>query len=268
VQLAQARRLYNDRLLRDWMRAGVTVVDPATTWIDADVTLEPDVEIGAGTQLEGHTAIASGARVGPGCVLRDTSVAEGATVINAVCQSAEIGPGASVGPFAYLRPGTRLEAGVHVGTYVEMKNAVVGEGTKVPHLTYVGDADIGERSNIGAATVFVNYDGVAKHHTTVGDHVRIGSDTMLVAPVTVGDGAYTAAGSVITSDIPPGALGISRAEQHNSEGWVERKRPGTASAEAATRVRSAASKAPAGEAGTGQPAGTGQASESGEERDE
>jgi bifunctional UDP-N-acetylglucosamine pyrophosphorylase/glucosamine-1-phosphate N-acetyltransferase len=143
-----------------------------------------------------------------------------------------------------------------------MKNAVVGDGTKVPHLTYVGDADIGERSNIGASTVFVNYDGVAKHHTTVGDHVRIGSDTMLVAPVTVGDGAYTAAGSVITSDVPAGALGISRAEQHNSQGWVERRRPGTASAEAATRVRSAAEKAPAGEAGTGRPAGSRQASES------
>jgi len=233
VQLARARRLYNDRLLDAWMRAGVTVIDPASTWIDVGVRLEPDAEIGPRTQLEGRTSIGPGARVGPGCVLRDTTVAAGATVINAVCESAEIGPGASVGPFAYLRPGTRLGPGAHVGTYVELKKAVVGEGSKVPHLSYVGDADIGAHSNIGAATVFVNYDGVAKHHTTVGNHVRIGSDTMLVAPVNIGDGAYTAAGSVITRDVPPGALGISRAEQHNAIGWVGRRRPGTPSAEAA-----------------------------------
>lgn len=268
VQLASARRLYNQRLLEGWMRAGVTVVDPVTTWIDADVILAPDVEIGPWTQLEGRTSIASGARVGPGCVLRDTSVSEAATVINAVCHSAEIGPGASVGPFAYLRPGTRLESGAHVGTYVEVKNAVVGEGTKVPHLTYVGDADIGVGSNIGASTVFVNYDGVAKHHTTVGDHVRIGSDTMLVAPVTVGDGAYTAAGSVITRDVPPGTLAIARAEQHNSGGWVERKRPGTASAAAATRARSATEGASAADGGIGPTSGSGPAIDAKKERNE
>jgi bifunctional UDP-N-acetylglucosamine pyrophosphorylase / glucosamine-1-phosphate N-acetyltransferase len=238
VQLARARRICNDRLLEHWMRAGVTIVDPATTWIDVDVTLEPDAEIGPSTQLEGGTAIGPGARVGPGCVLRDTKVGEGATVINAVCESAEIGPGASVGPFTYLRPGTKLGPGARAGSYVEMKNAVVGEGTKVPHLSYVGDADIGEYSNIGAATVFANYDGVAKHHTSVGDHVKIGSDSMLVAPVNIGDGAYTAAGSVITQDVPPGALGIGRAEQRNVEGWVGRRRPGTPSARAAEAARS------------------------------
>ena len=233
VQLAQARRIYNDRLLERWMRSGVTIIDPATTWLDADVTLEPDAEIGPSTQLEGRTAIAAGARVGPGCVLRDTVVGAGATVINAVSESAEIGPGASVGPYTRLRPGTKLGPGTRAGSFVEMKNAVVGEGSKVPHLTYVGDADIGSGTNIGAATIFVNYDGVAKHHTSVGDQVRIGSDTMLIAPVEVGDGAYTAAGSVVTENVPPGAMAIGRARQRNVPGWVARRRPGTRSAAAA-----------------------------------
>jgi bifunctional UDP-N-acetylglucosamine pyrophosphorylase/glucosamine-1-phosphate N-acetyltransferase len=170
-------------------------------------------------------------------VLRDTAVAPDATVLYAVSESAEIGDGASVGPFARLRPGTRIGPGAHIGTYVELKNATVGEGSKVPHLTYVGDADIGEQSNIGAATVFVNYDGTAKHHSTVGDHVRIGSDTMLVAPVRIGDGAFTAAGSVITEDVPAGALGIARGRQHNVEGWVQRRHPGSRPAEAAARAR-------------------------------
>ena len=237
VQLAQVRRGYNDRLLEAWMRAGVTIMDPAATWIDVGVTLAPDVEILPGTHLEGSTAIGSGARIGPGCVLRDTSVGEDATVIYAVCDSAEIGPGADIGPFTRMRPGTRIGPGAHIGSYVELKNATVGEGSKVPHLSYVGDADIGEQSNIGAATIFVNYDGVAKHHSTVGDHVRIGSDTMLVAPVTIGDGAFTAAGSVITEDVPAGALGIARGKQHNSDGWVERRHAGSAPAGAAARAR-------------------------------
>ena len=240
IQLAQARRICNDRLLEDWMRAGVTVTDPAATWVDVQVTLAPDVELLPGTHLEGVTRIGAGARIGPDCVLRDTTVAQDATVLYAVCESAEIGDGASVGPFARLRPGTRIGPDAHIGTYVELKNATVGEGSKVPHLTYVGDADIGEQSNIGAATVFVNYDGVAKHHSTVGDHVRIGSDTMLVAPVRIGDGAFTAAGSVITEDIPAGALGIARGRQHNAEGWVQRRHPGSRPAEAAARARQAA----------------------------
>jgi bifunctional UDP-N-acetylglucosamine pyrophosphorylase / glucosamine-1-phosphate N-acetyltransferase len=256
VQLAQARRAYNGRLLEDWMRAGVTIVDPAATWVDVEVTMAPDAEILPGTHLEGRTAIGPGARVGPGCVLRDTAVAQDATVLYTVCESAEIGPGASVGPFARLRPGTRIGPGAHIGAFVELKNASVGDGSKVPHLSYVGDADIGQHSNIGAATVFVNYDGAAKHHTTVGDHVRIGSDTMLVAPVTVGDGAFTAAGSVITDDIPPGALGVARGRQHNSDGWVERRHPGSPSAAAAARARQAAGPQPAGPQPAGpQPAG-------------
>jgi len=239
VQLAQVRRAYNSRLLEDWMRAGVTIVDPAATWVDVDVSMAPDSEILPGTHLEGHTTIGPGARIGPGCLLRNTVVGPDATVLYAVCDSAEIGPGASVGPFARLRPGTRIGPGAHIGTFVELKNSSVGDGSKVPHLSYVGDADIGEHSNIGAATVFVNYDGAAKHHTTVGDYVRIGSDTMLVAPVSVGDGAFTAAGSVITEDVPPGALGVARGRQHNSGGWVERRHPGSPSAAAAARAREA-----------------------------
>jgi bifunctional UDP-N-acetylglucosamine pyrophosphorylase/glucosamine-1-phosphate N-acetyltransferase len=150
-----------------------------------------------------------------------------------------------VGPFSYLRPGTRLARGAKVGAFVETKNVQVGEDSKVPHLSYVGDATIGRGANIGAATVFVNYDGVAKHHTTVGDHVRIGSDSMLVAPVTVGDGAYTAAGSVITSDVPPGAMAVARAPQRNVGGWVRRRRPGSPAADAAEAAERRA-EAPAG----------------------
>jgi bifunctional UDP-N-acetylglucosamine pyrophosphorylase / glucosamine-1-phosphate N-acetyltransferase len=177
--------------------------------------------------------VASGARIGPGCVLLDTIVGQDAKVTNAVCDSARIGPRACVGPFAYLRPGTDLGPDAKAGSYVEVKNAVVGAGSKVPHLSYVGDAEIGEHSNIGAATVFVNYDGVTKNRSVVGDHVRVGSDSMLVAPVHIGDGAYTAAGSVITKDVPPGALGVGRARQRNIEGWVARRRSGTAAAKAA-----------------------------------
>ena len=239
VQLAQVQHAYNGRLLEEWMRAGVTVMDPSSTWIDVDVTLAPDAEILPGTHLEGRTDIGPGARIGPDCLLRDTSVGEDATVLYSVCESAEIGPGASVGPYARLRPGTRIGPGAHIGTHVELKNATVAEGAKVPHLTYVGDADIGEYSNIGAATIFANFDGMAKHRTTIGSHVFTGSDTVLVAPLTLGDGAYTAAGSVITEDVPPGALGIARGRQHNSAGWVERQRPGTGPAAAAARARQA-----------------------------
>ena len=252
VQLAQARRVYNGRLLEAWMRAGVTIMDPASTWIDVSVTLAPDAEILPETHLEGSTVIGPGARIGPGCLLRDTTVGSDATITYAVCDSAEVAHGASVGPFARLRPGTRIGPAAHIGSYVELKNATVGEGSKVPHLSYVGDADIGERSNIGAATIFVNYDGVAKHHSTVGNDVRIGSDTMLVAPVTVGDGAFTAAGSVITEDVPAGALGVARGRQHNSAGWVERRHAGSAPAAAAVRARQAAEPAPAPDSGPGE----------------
>ena len=236
VQLAAAHRVYNARLLDEHMRAGVTVVDPATTWVDSGVTLDADVTLLPSVDLHGTTAIATGAVVGPHTSLTDTTVGANTTIDRAVGKNATIGADVTIGPYAYLRLGTVLHDGVHIGTYVELKGSEIGAGTKVPHLSYVGDATVGERSNIGAATVFVNYDGVAKHRTTVGDHVRIGSDTMLVAPVDVGDGAYTAAGSVIDQDVPPGDLGIARARQRNVAGWVLRKRSGSAAADAAQRA--------------------------------
>ncbi len=236
VQLAEARRLLNARLLRDAMLAGTTVVDPATTWVDVTVEFAPDTVVHPGTQLHGATRLAAGAQVGPNSTLTDTVVGEGARVAFSVSEGAVIGDGASVGPYAYLRPGTRLSAKSKAGTFVEMKNAEIGEGTKVPHLSYVGDATIGEYTNIGAASVFVNYDGERKHHSTVGSYCRTGADNMFVAPVTVGDGAYTAAGSVITKDVPAGALAVARGQQRNIEGWVVRKRPGSAAAQAAERA--------------------------------
>jgi bifunctional UDP-N-acetylglucosamine pyrophosphorylase/glucosamine-1-phosphate N-acetyltransferase len=236
VQLAAAHRTYNDRLLTAHMRAGVTVIDPATTWVDATVTLDADATLLPSTELRGATHIAAGAEIGPFTSLTDTSVGERSRVTRTVAVESAIGADVTIGPFAYLRPGTELADQVHIGTYVELKRAEVGTGSKVPHLTYVGDATIGKGVNIGAATVFVNYDGVAKHRSVIGDHARTGADNMFVAPVEVGDGAYTAAGSVIVSDVPPGALAIARGRQNNVAGWVERKRPGTAAAEAAARA--------------------------------
>jgi bifunctional UDP-N-acetylglucosamine pyrophosphorylase / glucosamine-1-phosphate N-acetyltransferase len=229
VQLAQARRALND---------GVTVTDPASTWIDVTVTIGQDAEIGPQAQLEGATVIGAGAKVGPGCLLEDTTVGEDAVLLHAVCRQAEIGPRVTVGPFAYLRPGASIAADAHIGTYVELKKSHVGAGAKVPHLTYVGDATVGAGANIGAGTIFANYDGVRKHHTEVGENAFVGSNTVLMAPVTIGDGAYTAAGSAIGEDVSAGDLGIARGHQHNSDGWVLRNRQGTRSAEAAARRRS------------------------------
>ncbi|MFD7639945.1 bifunctional UDP-N-acetylglucosamine diphosphorylase/glucosamine-1-phosphate N-acetyltransferase GlmU [Kitasatospora sp. NPDC059795] len=239
VQLAEARRLLNDRLLERAMRAGVTVVDPASTWIDVQVGYEPDALVHPGTQLRGATHLGEGCEVGPNTTLTDTVVGAGARVSNTTAERAEIGPEASVGPYAYLRPGTKLARKAKAGTYVEIKNSELGEGAKVPHLSYIGDATIGEGSNVGAASVTVNYDGVNKHRTVIGAHCRTGSDNMFIAPVTVGDGSYTAAGSVITNDVPAGSLGVARAQQRNIAGWVERKRPGSASARAAAEASSA-----------------------------
>jgi bifunctional UDP-N-acetylglucosamine pyrophosphorylase/glucosamine-1-phosphate N-acetyltransferase len=238
VQLAQARRALNDRILRDWMLAGVTITDPASTWIDVTVTIGQDAEIGPETHLVGATVIGAGAKVGPGCLLEDTTVGEDAALLHAVCRQAEIGPRVSIGPFAYLRPGVSIADGAHIGTYVELKKSHIGPGAKVPHLTYVGDATIGAGTNIGAGTIFANYDGQHKHHTEVGENAFVGSNTVLVAPVTIGHGAYTAAGSAIQEDVPAGDLGIARGRQHNSDGWVLRNRQGTRSADAAARNRS------------------------------
>jgi bifunctional UDP-N-acetylglucosamine pyrophosphorylase/glucosamine-1-phosphate N-acetyltransferase len=237
VQLAMLGAELNRRVLTAWMRAGVTVVDPATTWVDVTAELAPDVTLLPGTQLHGRTRVAGGATVGPDTTLLDCEVGPGADVVRTHGTGATVGAGASVGPFSFLRPGTVLGERGKIGAYVETKNATIGVGSKVPHLSYVGDAEIGEHTNIGAACVFVNYDGVHKHRTVVGDHVRVGSDTMLVAPVTIGDGAYTAAGSVVVDDVPPGAMAVARSRQRNVEGWVERRRPNTSSAEAAARAR-------------------------------
>ncbi|NIH87171.1 bifunctional UDP-N-acetylglucosamine diphosphorylase/glucosamine-1-phosphate N-acetyltransferase GlmU [Amycolatopsis granulosa] len=233
VQLAVLGAELNRRLVRRWQRAGVTVVDPASVWLDVDVELARDVVLEPGVQLKGATRIGEGAVIGPDTTLTGVTVGAGAQVIRTHGYDSEIGAGASVGPFAYLRPGTRLGPKGKIGTFVETKNADIGTGTKVPHLTYVGDATIGEYSNIGASSVFVNYDGVRKHHTTIGSHVKTGSDNMFVAPVTVGDGAYSGAGTVIRRDVPPGALAVSTGPQRNIEGWVPRRRPGTPAAEAA-----------------------------------
>jgi bifunctional UDP-N-acetylglucosamine pyrophosphorylase / glucosamine-1-phosphate N-acetyltransferase len=240
VQLAGLRRVLRDRIATRWMRDGVTIVDPETTWIDADVTLDRDVIIHPNVQLHAGTTVAEGAEIGPDSTLSGTSVGAGARIVRAQCEGAEIGPECQVGPFAFLRPGTVLARRAKVGTYVETKNARIGEATKVPHLSYVGDAEIGAHTNIGAASVFVNYDGVRKHRSRVGDHARTGADNMFVAPVEVGDGAYTGAGTVVRRDVPPGALAVSGGAQRVIEGWVEENRPGTAAAEAAIRAREAA----------------------------
>jgi len=235
AQLADVASLMRDRINDSLMRSGVSIVDPASVWIDLDVEIESDVRIEPGVAIRGNSKVATGAVIGPRSTLIDTQVGAGAKVFESHCEASNIGERASVGPYSHLRGGTVLANEVKVGSFVEIKNALVGEGSKVPHLSYVGDAKIGRESNIGAATIFVNYDGVEKHETKVGDHVRIGSDSMLIAPVTIGDGAYTAAGSVIDEDVPAGALGIGRARQVNILGWVLKKRKGTKSAQAAEK---------------------------------
>jgi bifunctional UDP-N-acetylglucosamine pyrophosphorylase / glucosamine-1-phosphate N-acetyltransferase len=236
VQLAALGRELNRRLTEHWMRAGVTMIDPATVWLDAGVELDADVVLEPNVQLRGATTVGAGAVVGPDTTLTDVRVGAAAHVIRTHGSEAAIGDGANVGPFAYLRPGTVLHESGKIGTFVEVKNSEIGKGTKVPHLSYVGDATIGEYSNIGAASVFVNYDGVTKRRSVVGSHARTGCDNMFVAPVTVGDGAYSGAGAVLRDDVPPGALAVSAGAQRNIEGWVLRKRPGTPAARAAERA--------------------------------
>jgi bifunctional UDP-N-acetylglucosamine pyrophosphorylase/glucosamine-1-phosphate N-acetyltransferase len=239
VQLAELAAELNRRIVAGHQLAGVTVVDPATTWVDVDVTIGRDTVVLPGTQLLGRTRIGGQCTIGPDTTLADVIVGDAASVIRTHGTSSSVGDGAAVGPFAYLRPGTVLGADGKVGAFVETKNCTIGTGTKVPHLTYVGDADIGEHSNIGASSVFVNYDGETKRRTTIGSHVRTGSDTMFVAPVTVGDGAYTGAGTVVRHNVPPGALAVSAGPQRNIENWVQRKRPGSAAAKAAEKAQAA-----------------------------
>jgi len=239
AQLALLGRELNRRIVTRWMKDGVTVMDPETTWIDADVVLAADVTLLPGTQLLGATVVGEDAVIGPDTTLDDCEIGAGARVVRTHGQLAVIGDGANVGPFSYLRPGTTLGIGGKIGAFVETKNAQIGDGAKVPHLSYVGDAEIGEGTNIGAGTIFANYDGVNKHHTTVGKHARTASNNTFVAPVTIGDGAATGAGTVVRRDVPPGALAVSAGQQRNLEGWAEAKRPGTAQAEAAAAARDA-----------------------------
>lgn len=258
AQLAELGAELNRRILERWMRAGVTVMDPATTWVDAEVVLAQDVTLLPGVQLLGATVVGEDAVVGPDTTLKDCEIGAGARVVRAHGELAVVGAGATVGPFAYLRPGTDLGPAGKIGTFVETKNATIGEGAKVPHLSYVGDAEIGEGTNIGAGTIFANYDGVNKHRTNVGKHAKTGSNNTFVAPVTIGDGAGTAGGTVVRRDVPPGALAASAGPQRNIDGWVQRKRPGTAQAAAAE-----AASDPAGDAshmvdpGVGDPGSAG-----------
>ena len=252
VQLSALGAEHNRRTVEAWMRAGVTVVDPATTWIDATVTLDEDVRLLPNTQLHGATTVARDAVVGPDTTLTDVTVGEGATVIRTHGSGSTIGARASVGPFTYLRPGTVLGETGKIGAFYETKNVTIGRGSKLSHLGYAGDAEIGEDTNIGCGNITANYDGEKKHRTVIGSGVRTGSNTVFVAPVRVGDGAYSGAGAVIRQDVPAGALAVTLAKQRNSEGWVAANRPGSVSAalaesalaESAAAVDSAAGAAP------------------------
>jgi bifunctional UDP-N-acetylglucosamine pyrophosphorylase/glucosamine-1-phosphate N-acetyltransferase len=233
VQLGQVTAELNRRLCAAWQRAGVTILDPASTWLDITVSIGEDVTILPGTILRGFTSIGSGSTIGPEVQMTDTRVGENAIVVKSHVNTSVIGNGASVGPFAYLRPGTDLGNDGKIGTFVETKNAKIGAGSKVPHLSYVGDAEIGVESNIGAGTIFANYDGVNKHRTIIGSHVRSGSHNTFVAPITIGDGAYTAAGTTVRKDVASGDLGMNVTPQRNIADWVLSHRPGTKSAQAA-----------------------------------
>ncbi|TFD72662.1 bifunctional UDP-N-acetylglucosamine diphosphorylase/glucosamine-1-phosphate N-acetyltransferase GlmU [Cryobacterium gelidum] len=233
AQLGDTAQKLNALIVRGWQLAGVTVQDPATTWIDLKAVLAADVTLLPGTQIVGATVVASGAIIGPDTTLRDCEIGEDARVNRTDATLAVIEAGASVGPFSYLRPNTVLGPDGKIGAFVETKNAQIGAGSKVPHLSYVGDATVGAQSNIGAGTIFANYDGVAKHRSTIGSHVRTGSHNVFVAPITIGDGAYTGAGTVVRKNVPAGALAITVAPQRNMDGWVETNRAGTAAATAA-----------------------------------
>ena len=242
-QLAEVTAVAQRQIHERHMLAGVTIVNPPATVIDAGVTIEPDAVIAPFTSLHGATSIGARSVIGPNSTLIDARVGEEAKVLHSYITGAVVGDRVSVGPFAYLRPGTVLRDGSKAGTFVEIKNSDVGRGSKVPHLSYIGDADIGEGVNLGASTITANYDGHRKHRTTIGDGVRTSVDTTLVAPVQVGDDAYTAAGSVITADVPPGALGVARARQTNIEGYAQERRE-RAEAERPRRPRRRPSRRP------------------------
>jgi bifunctional UDP-N-acetylglucosamine pyrophosphorylase/glucosamine-1-phosphate N-acetyltransferase len=224
TQLAEAAAVLRSRINTDLLDAGVWMLDPSRVYVDVDVVIAPGAEIYPDVYLTGNTDIAAGSSIGPGTQIHDSVIGERSTVVNAVLSGATVGADATVGPFAYLRPGAVLADRAKAGAHVEIKNSRVGEGSKVPHLSYVGDATIGKGTNIGAGTIVVNYDGYEKYHTTIGDRVRIGANSMLVAPVTIGDDAYTGAGSVISHDVPDGSLGVERNVQKNITGYAEKRR--------------------------------------------
>jgi bifunctional UDP-N-acetylglucosamine pyrophosphorylase/glucosamine-1-phosphate N-acetyltransferase len=221
--LARATGVMRRRINEALLEGGVTIVDPERTYVDAGVAVGADTTILPGTHLEGETRVGEGCRIGPGSVIADSQIADGALVELSVVRGSKIGPRAVVGPYSHIRPGTVLGADTKAGSFVEIKASRIGDGSKIPHLSYVGDATIGRNVNVGAGTVTVNYDGYAKHRTVIGDDVRIGSDTMLIAPVKIGRGAVTGAGSVITRDVPAGALSVERAEQRTVRGYRARK---------------------------------------------
>jgi bifunctional UDP-N-acetylglucosamine pyrophosphorylase / glucosamine-1-phosphate N-acetyltransferase len=224
VALAEVTAVAQQRIHERHMLAGATIVNPAATVIDAGVEIGRDAVIAPFTSLHGATRIGAGATVGPLSTLINADVGADATVAHSYVNGAVIGDRVSVGPFAYLRPGTVLHEGAKAGTFVEIKNSEIGPGAKVPHLSYIGDTDIGERTNIGAGTITANYDGTSKHRTRIGANAFVSVDTMFVAPVSLGDGAYTGAGSVITHDVPPGALGVARARQRNIDSYADRRK--------------------------------------------
>ena len=230
VALAEVTAHAQRRIHERHMLAGVTIVDPSATVIDVEVEIGQDTVIAPFTSLHGATTIGSSATVGPHATVINTRIGDEAKVVHSYTVDADVGDRVSVGPFAYLRPGAVLREGAKAGTFVEIKNSEIGAGTKVPHLSYIGDADIGEGTNLGASTITANYDGYRKHRTTIGARVKTSVDTTLIAPVTIGDDAYTAAGSVISKDVPPGALGVARADQRNIDGYSERRKQREAAA--------------------------------------
>jgi len=220
--LMKAEAAAQRRIIEEHARAGVTFLQPGTTRVEAEVTIGSDSVIGPGTVLEGSTTVGDRCELGPHTTARDATIRDGATIIHSFVLGAEVGPGAKIGPFAYLRPGTVVRQDAKVGTFVEIKNSDIGEGAKVPHLSYIGDADVGDESNLGASTITANYDGRKKHRTKLGKSVKTGVHTSLIAPLDVGDRAYTGAGSTITDDVPEGALGVAREKQKNIEGYADR----------------------------------------------
>ena len=233
VQLSEVAAELNSRIIRAWQLSGVTVIDPGSTWIDVTVQLGEDVTIAPNVQLLGATSVGANSTIGSGSVISDSLIGSGVSIRSSDITSSVVEDGSTVGPFAYLRTGTKLSKSGKIGAFVETKNAEIGEGSKVPHLSYVGDAVIGKGVNIGAGTIFANYDGVNKHQTVVGDHAKTGAGNVFVAPVTINSGSYTAAGTVIRKDVKSGDLAMNHSPQRAIAGWVLANRPDSLSAKEA-----------------------------------